>query len=355
MSQVFPFTNPDPGWADGRKLYASEMIEVSRNAAQAADGLLWSDVAIAKNFGNGSTITSAGRAVFWDAYLSRWITAGSLANDPIALASVDGRDAWMSLTVPVGGGVWNVTLCGASNGAGSMVLGGSITGSSAIKLRQSSDGGDTWTSRSTSASGTESVRDLIWFPAASKFVAGLSSTATTNIETSPDAITWTQRTAPNSTARGKFAVSPTKIVCIASASSNKCIYSTDAVSWSEATLPANVVWTGVAWNERSSKFMAIGPGSIATSSDGITWSASGLTLPYPTTCEELCAYGRMWLAVGSRGSGNFLISVSIDDGVSWDPVKSVPGSAGHIATGDNQILYVNSTSAIAYATIRGGL
>lgn len=361
MTQLFPFTDPNPGWGPGKKLKSTDLATVSANSAQAADGNVWSDVAVAKNF-RKSTLTGGGLAIFWDAFSGRWINGGTSGGNPTAQFSYDVADDWLGLTVPAGTN-WNLTACGATSGAGSMILCGGGGSATASKIRQSADGGTTWNARNTNASGTESVNCAVWHSGASLFVVGLTSSTTTNVETSPDGVTWTQQTAPNALPRGYAsgagssagaASSGTAIVMLTAGSSNQCIRSTDAVTWAAITLPATIAWSAVAYNARSRKWMVLGVSGIATSTDdGLTWSTTGLALPFTTNIGSLVTYGRMWIATGTRGGSNNVVAVSIDDGVSWRNVKLTAALMTQLAVGDNQICAV--ATGASYSSIRAGL
>lgn len=356
MTQTYPFQRGSAlDLADGQKLHADVYNITDRNAAQAADGLFWADATIVRNFSTKTTITNCGFCAFWDAFSSRWITGGASGGNPAALASSDGRDEWVALTVPAGTN-WNATASGASNGAGSMVLGANPTSGTSSKIRQSADGGATWTARNTVASSTETVACLGWFAGGSVFIAGLDSPATTNIETSPDGITWTQRTGADSLQRLAIGLSPTLAVILNQASTNHIETSPDGITWTQRTLPATASWKAVTWNARSSKFMAIAVNQLATSPDGATWTSTG-TPPFSTSARALVCFGRVWVAFGSDGGFSYLLKYSVDDGATWSVAKSVPTPslvAGGLAVGDNQILHTQS-SGIAYASLRGGL
>lgn len=363
MSQQFPFTRGSAlDLSPGQRLPSAAFNAADKNAAQAADGLVWSDTALAKNWQKTTVATGNGIVIMWETSTGRWITAGVSAGAPTAQFSNDGREEWVALSVTAGTN-WNVTASGACSGAGTVILGGGGGSATASKIRQSADGGATWAARSTTASGTEFVNCAVWHSGASLFVIGLNSTASTNIETSPDGVTWTQRTGlPNTNGRGAsngagsssgVASNGAMVVMLGAPTTTKCITSTDCVTWTERTLPASAQWSGVSWNARSGKWMAIASGQIATSADGIAWSASGLVAPFAGVAIALTSYGRMWVASGSTAGGLSQLRVSVDDGATWLTVKSLAAICTAIATGDNQICAAILNAV--YATIRGGL
>jgi len=357
MAQTFPFTRGNPtDFSDGQKLPAAVINTIDKNAAQAADGLLWSDVAIAKNFVTKSAPTVTGVDSFWDSYSSRWFAIGQSGGAPKAYYSADGRDDWQPATVPVGTSTWTAAACGASNGAGAIVI-GAVTASGTQKIRYSADGGTTWAVATTTTTGANGVTCLVWFPAAALFIAGMSTTVTGNIETSPDGLTWTQRTAPNTNARVASACSATVAVVLTSVSTNKCIRSTDGVTWTEGTMPSTAVWQSITWDPLASLFIALAAsGAIATSTDGITWTSSGaLAAPFTaSTITGICTWRRIWFALGTIGSAS-AVRISVNGGAAWTTVKHITllAAGASISTGDDQVLL--SADTVAYATLRGGL
>jgi hypothetical protein len=357
MTQTYPFERGAPGGVDyvyGQRVNPVELNTIDKNAAQAADGLIWSDLAVVKNFRKSTTVayTEATNKVIWDAYLDRWIYCASGGGAPFALYSYDGQDDWINLSgVPVGTN-WGVTSAGASNGAGVVLLGGSPPGAaSATKIRQSTNGGSTWNSRSTVANSTEGVTAMCWHSGASLFVLGLDSAATTNIETSPTGQTWTQRTGlPNSVARSA-AASSGGIAVVTNATGNKCLRSVDAVTWTEGTMPIATNWQCVTWSNQLELFFAAGLGALASSADGTTWSSSGLQPPFITT-YGIAAYGRLLVATGVDSS-QYAISASVDGGVTWIRVKSMAAASSCLAAGDNQVVCL--TDGYFYSSLRAGL
>jgi len=355
MTQNYPFTRGAPSGVDyvqGQRLNPAEINTIDKNAAQAADGLIWSDLAVVKNFTKGTApeVATTNRAA-WDTANKRWIFFGSNGGSPSAYFSHDGQADWIALTTPPAGTFWGVTSAGAVAG-NTLVMGGSPPGAaSATKIRQSTDGGVTWNSRSTVASSTEGVASICWAFFASLFVLGLDSATSTNIETSPDGQTWTQRTGlPNSVARAAIAAS-TSVLVVLNASGNKCLRSTNGTSWTEGTMPSSATWRDVTWWEREELFVAIGDGVIATSADGITWSALGMTAPF-TTGRGIATFGRLLVAAGTTSSKN-AVAISSNSGLSWTRVKSLTSAPGSLAVGDNQILCY--AAGDIYTSLRVGI
>lgn len=355
MTQTYPFSRGAPGSVDyvyGQRVNPVEINAIDKNAAQAADGLIWSDVAVVRNFVKGTAPdTYPTNKAAWDFTNKRWVFFGSNGGAPEAYFSHDGQADWIALGTPPLGTFWGATSAGACIGV-IYVMGGTPPGAaSASKIRESHDSGATWTARNTVASSTEGVTGVCWFSGPSLFVLGLDSATSTNVETSPDGQTWTQRTGlPNSVGRAALAASSSIAVAINS-SGNKCIRSTNGTSWTEGVMPTSATWRDVTWWAQGALFVAIGDAAIATSADGISWSSSGMTAPF-TTAAGIATFGRLLVAAGTTSSKN-AIAVSDNSGLSWSRVKSLTGAPNSLATGDGQILCY--ASGDLYTSLRVGL
>jgi hypothetical protein len=196
---------------------------------------------------------------------------GTFSTD--ANLSSDAAASWTALTLSANDGL---TYPRADiNPAGVIVMGGKPGSSSTKKIRESSDG-TTFTARDTVATGTIAVQCVKWHSGASKFVIGLSNTAATNIETSPDGQTWTQITGlANTNHRRALATNGTVIVAFSGTSTDKCLSSTNVSVWTERTLPFSEHWYGAHWDPAGARFVAVGATHIAVSSDGATWTSGG--------------------------------------------------------------------------------
>ena len=93
---------------------------------------------------------------------------------------------------------------------------------------------------------------------------------------------------------------------------NTIATSTDGITWTgRGTSTFSTVGNAVAWN--GSLWVAVGSGTntIATSTDGITWT--GQTSPFTTTGVGVAWNGSLWVATGS---GTNTIATS-SDGITW--------------------------------------
>jgi hypothetical protein len=187
------------------------------------------------------------------------------------------------------------------------------------KSAYSDDGGSTWVLAATAPSGNVLHR-VVWGSAANKFVAISSSAAT--ICYSSDGITWTQSTA---TSRNytDIAYSPTLncFATISSAGVARGSYSTDGgVNFIDNAINTSTAWSGIIWAQGLNLFLAYTVGNtVATSLDGITWSApitvsispaafNMSAIAWSPTLKLFCA------TTTSTGRAKTLLS---RDGVNW--------------------------------------
>jgi hypothetical protein len=353
MTATYPFTRAkSAGWSTGERLTSTQTNTMDDNAASAADGALWTDIAIGKNWIGNATQANYGRALVWWQPDQKWFTLGVSGGNPLAAWKFNGNATWTTgLTIDAGDGL--TPLCAVSNGTNMMVCGGTPGIASTSKLR-SSPTGATWTARTTTAAGTESVRDLIYHSSTGHFVASLDNAAATNIEYSTNGTSWTQKTGlPNSAARGKMATSGSMIVAISyNTSTNKCITCTDpSGTWTERTLPTTEIWHGVYWDSVYERFLAFGATNFAYSDDGITWSNGGAS---PIAgAHSAAVIGR--IAVGGLTAAEYVdVGHVIDTTATYEITLGVSGTTVQYAAAGNKQYMVSFANGAHFWTIAGG-
>jgi len=94
--------------------------------------------------------------------------------------------------------------------------------------------------------------------------------------TSPDGITWTQRTLPVSASWRSVTYGNNTFVAVASSSSIAAT-SPDGITWTQRTLPVSAQWRSVIYGNNTFVAVAYYSTIAATSPDGITWTQR--TLP----------------------------------------------------------------------------
>jgi hypothetical protein len=209
-------------------------------------------------------------------------------------------------SLPTGG--WN-TQTGAitSNGAGTILVGGETAQDHQEKVAVSTDGEDFVTQTMNTGGAGVGVTALAYDSGGGLFIAGLDGgTTSTTIETSPDGVTWTTRTTPNTNAIGAIATDGAgTVVAISSASTNQAIRSTDGgVSWSSVTLPATSAWTGITYSKGLGKWFVTDDGAnFAVSSIGATWAVGAFNSPLRGAYrpDRLACTGNIVMAQDSYG------------------------------------------------------
>ncbi len=351
MAQTFPFTRAKAGgWAFGEKLTSAQQNTVDLNAAQAADGLLYTDRALLRNFRPSLAVTDTGHTAVWSPGLGtggKWLLFGNSGTQIVIKAAFRDGAGSAGQTVPT---LDLFFLVADHDGSGLVVAGGDpVSGSGASKYAASSDDGTNWSiGTSTDTLDSVNVDALIWSSTASMFIAGLSDGT---IETSTNGTSWVSQTTPNSDARRPPADSGSIILVPTSGSSDKYITSTNGTTWTERTLPAADVHRFV-WLPSLSLFISAGDSNTYSSSDGIAWSSAGLTA-HPLgifTSSKAAAMGRIMVLIGTSAAGGNIAS-TIDGGKTWEHHTDL-GSVSEIIAGDDQ--WAAMTTDIFLATWSGG-
>jgi hypothetical protein len=184
----------------------------------------------------------------------------------------------------------------------------------------------TWTARTGIGSGN--WYSVTWSPDVSLLVA-VEFATTPRIMTSPDGITWTSRTVPGGITRlWDVAWSPSLglFVAVCDSGTNRVITSPDGISWTART-GISQEWHAVTWAAGLGIFVAIASfnastNCVMTSSDGINWT------------QRTGAAQRLWNAVAWSPELGLLVAVGGDissndgimtspDGVTWT-LRSAP-------------------------------
>ena len=139
------------------------------------------------------------------------------------------------------------------------------------------------------------------------------------ILTSPDALSWTYPSNDLEYGRG-IAWNGTMAVAVGSGATTQIATSTDLTTWTNRTQDNNIIECNcVAWN--GSMWVIGGNGGLNFSTDGTTWIRAAKC---PLNIVNGLAWnGYTWLAVGTGSLCTIAIST---DGMHWYPVKSDPFS-----------------------------
>lgn len=180
-------------------------------------------------------------------------------------------------------------------GDGKFVAVGLVQGGGSYSTMYSTNG-TTWTGNNFSTGSPIEAYGVVY--ANNKFVVAAGE----QIQTSPDGITWTQRSLPgywNSVAYGNGV-----FVAVAIGGAKRVAYSTDGESWSYANTASfdSAVWYDVAYTNGS--FVAVSDSATAAiySTDGINWTASaGMSPSFTSSWQTIVAGSDRFVVGGGRG------------------------------------------------------
>jgi hypothetical protein len=165
--------------------------------------------------------------------------------------------------------------------------------------------------------------DVVWATELSLFVAVRSNKTALNIMTSPDGVTWTDRTGDATQGPTSIAYSPELTLLVAVASGydtpNNILYSSDGINWTATTSVNGTNWLGVCWSAELTLFVAVafaGTARVMTSPDGTTWTqrTPSDVLRWQSVCysPEL----DLFVAVNDSTGANNRVMYS-SDGITW--------------------------------------
>lgn len=316
---VYPFPLVRPaGYTSGDVPTPAELQALQEEAAAAADGRIWTDIAVVKNWAYtqvGSISTMVQKSLLRDPVSRRWFVFGG--NTASASFSADGSRWFNTGTVGFGdlAPAMTAVQSAAVNSAGIILAGGAPTSASTGKIRESADGGATWsTVRNIGASNTNSVHSLAYSETLALWFCGV---ANEGLFSSPDRVTWTVRTA-GVPLYMCIRESPSPILIgspIVGAANTSYRRSVDGITWTTETFPENLSSQAGCWNAVQGKFFFSGATGVWSSTTGLTgsWTQVNAT----TGQSSIASFGRMLV----RGDGK----ASIDGGVTWFRVLELNG------------------------------
>jgi len=243
----------------------------------------------------------------------RIVAVGSEQDGAGACTTSDDGAAWVKRTMPVG--QWH----GVTFANGQFVAVGMLINTQTVVFATSPDG-ITWTNRPVSITAT-----LISITYGNGlFVAVGSSSSTGYCYTSPDGITWTARSFPATSLNASgnsygyvtaAAFGAGIFVAVEGGGSGRIFTSTNGTAWSAKTVPLTNLRAIV---YAAGQFVAAGDGSLV-SADGLNWSAASI----PGSTKYGLAYGGgHYMAVGV---GTVATS---QDGIVWTARNSSGVTSG---------------------------
>jgi hypothetical protein len=206
---------------------------------------------------------------------------------------------------------------------------------------KTSPNGNTWTTRTVSAT-TRQYNSICWAPELGLFCAVSYTSAF--VVTSPDGITWTDRSIPNNRSWYSVCWSP-ELGLFCAVNNNSAAFvmtSPDGITWSERAIPNKRAWLSVIWAPEVRLFCAVNYANAAfvmTSPDGITWTersipntSNWIDITWAPELMTFCAVNQNSVAV-------VLNSFGIPFNLQKAPVST---SMGNTTIGNSTVTYTLS-------------
>jgi hypothetical protein len=363
---VWPFARVQPsGFADGVDVpSAAQLNLLDEQLSRAANGLLWSDVALVKNFSAGFAAANVSRAIVYDPVAKLWLAVGANGTPaPKGYASLDSGVTWSAITSF--GSFANMTpLCAAAaldTGVGAVSAFGAKLVSAALgKIFYSTDG---WATHSASGliggSDTVGCSALMYSTRLGMWIAGLDNGEIWTASRIGNG--WTLRKAADARSKTGFAESGTRIVAV-DALGDRTHTSTDGITWTTSASFAGASGSSsICYLPQPGTFVIVsasgaGTGSVLVGTNGTTWTQNPTAgTSFLSAAQTVQAYGRM-LVLGGQGTGALAgIYYSLDVGNTWKLSPSIQSADSlRIQLGEDQFIVQSGGSAL-YRGICGGL
>lgn len=226
-----------------------------------------------------------------------------------ALLSARNIGSWTGRTITPSTSILAFAICWSEEKSLFVLVGGSSDGHNVF----TSPDGITWTERSTGVSNAFVAvcysAELALFVAVGEYV----------IQTSPDGTTWTSRTVPTvGTLLEGVCWSPELGLFVAvSAATVGVITSPDGINWTNRTVSQLNQWNSVCWSADLNLFVAVadsGTNRVMTSPDGTTWTMR--TAAAANGWQGVCWSKELGIFVAVSTDGTDRVMTS-RDGITW--------------------------------------
>lgn len=299
------------------------------------------------NWRAGTTILSRYNIAYGN---GKFVAVGEGSN--LAYISTDGIN-WTTSTLPSGS--TSMAYYGIAYGNGLFVVGGYINNGTSTRVVITSPDGITWTQRTTPVAGSSSGEWYRFLYGNGIFVAVANVVSTASIMTSSDGITWTARThasaSPLSVCYGNG-----RWIATISGSTSTALTSTDnGVTWSTISLPSSCRWGSVAYG--NGIFVAVGAANAspytpyaAYSTNGTTWYSTSIHNGGPIEWTNIIYVNGYFIVAGwddvNKNAGYIYTS---PDGITWTLTATTAARKWFwMAYGGGRIVLVTASTISSY-------
>jgi hypothetical protein len=347
---IWPFVRRFVGLVNGSSVpTAADLEALDEQLSRAANGLLWSDVALLKNFTPVTLTGERMNCAIYNPETRNWLALGTTdaSSDAHGNRSRDSGSTWAGFAL----GTLDVDVtpnCAATDGAGLILVGHSASAASASRITWTGDEFATTQTLALGPVGSEQTTAVHYSSRLGLWLAGLSDGSI--YSAAHPGGPWTVRQLLTGTIVRSFTESYDRIIAESQTSSK---LSLNGTSWSPLVTPA--LLDSVAFVSEPAPGYFIGRETASdntyTSPDAVTWTLRGND-PGGIT-YAMTSYGRIALALVDDGSAVDL-RYSLDLGDTWISLKQTNGTS--IAFGDDRFLVVRTaTNSVIYRGLGGGL
>jgi hypothetical protein len=252
-----------------------------------------------------------------------------------AALNIISKQAFLSIYQEIDGGASNLALYKvAANNLGTIVAVGQANGVASPYIIQSTNGGFSYTTRTTTAAQNKFLRGVCY--GGGQFVAvGETDAVDGLIVTSADGVTWTEQLNPSAYTLNGVAYNDVNLyvaVGEVTGASPYIVKSADGINWTAVTSAKNVALKSVAvaklagssyWRAVGDVDGATGGPYIIASINGATWTQGTVSVPKAFCLRDVChnqkplSYGSRWVAVGDADGVDGYILTATGTGTTW--------------------------------------
>jgi hypothetical protein len=318
-------------WSEDLGLFVAVASTGTNRIMTSPDGAVWTS----------RTATGALSAVCWSSDLGLFVAVGY----QVSMTSTDGITWTPHTTLALVAGTyavcWSTTLSLFSTGNATSADGVTWVDRSAMlnytalayspaltrfvavgdnaRIMTSDDYGVTWIVRNAPDISIGNYSSVAWAPSLNLFVAVYNGAFANSVDTSPDGITWTNRSAQQGGWQSVcWSTTLSKFVAVGSAgsgSTNRVMTSTDGITWTSVAASSNGrFWKSVVWAAGLTKYVAVASdassltGAVMYSADGSAWTAADAS--ENNSWQSIAFDGTNLVAVANTGTNRVMTSTN---------------------------------------------